>query len=58
LSQSTAPADDERLLTLVIDDVHTPSLLALVWKMAENPAVQALLDRCRSSFGLGRTGRG
>ncbi len=52
LSQSTAPADDDRLRTLVIDDVHTPSLLSLVWRTAENRAVQALLARCRTSFGL------
>jgi DNA-binding transcriptional LysR family regulator len=56
LSQSTAPAGDDRLRTLVVDDVHTPSLLSLVWRTAENRAVQALLDRCRTSFGLGRSG--
>ncbi len=56
LSESTAPADDDRLVTAVVGDVPTPSLLALVWKMAENPAVQALLERCRTSFGLGGTG--
>jgi DNA-binding transcriptional LysR family regulator len=52
LSQSTAPAGDDRLRTLVVDDVHTPSLLSLVWRTAENRAVQALLARCRTSFGL------
>src|SRR6476469_1289410 len=57
LSQSTAPIDDDRLRTLVVDDVHTPSLLALVWRMAENPAGQALLGHCRASFGLGPTRR-
>jgi DNA-binding transcriptional LysR family regulator len=52
LSQSTAPADDDRLRTVLIVDIPTPSLLALVWTTTENPALQALLRCCRDSFGL------
>jgi DNA-binding transcriptional LysR family regulator len=52
LSQSTVPADDDRLRALVVADVRTPSLLALVWRMTENSALQAFLRCCGESFGL------
>jgi len=52
LSQSTAPVDDDRLRAHVVDDVRTPSLLALVWRMTENSALQAFLRCCATSFGL------
>ena len=57
LSQSTAPADDDRLRALVVADVQTPSLLALVWRMTENSALQAFLRCCAESFGCARPGR-
>jgi DNA-binding transcriptional LysR family regulator len=51
LSESTAPAD-ERLRALVVADVRTPALLALVWRMTENSALQAFRRCCEESFGL------
>ena len=36
---------------VVIRDIATPALLALVWKKATSPAVHALVERCRAAFG-------
>ncbi|MFE3449285.1 LysR family transcriptional regulator [Nonomuraea sp. NPDC059194] len=50
LSESMAAHYRDRLTALVISDVETPALLALVWKSTHNPAVRELLGYGRRAF--------
>jgi DNA-binding transcriptional LysR family regulator len=50
LSESMATRYRDRLTALTIDDVETPTLLALVWKSTRSPAVRELLVCSRKAF--------
>ncbi len=51
LSESMATAHSARLKALVIDDVETLAVLALIWPSAESPALKGLLPHLHSTFG-------
>jgi DNA-binding transcriptional LysR family regulator len=51
LSQSMALAHSDRLNALVIDDVDTLAVLALVWLPVQSPALKGLLPHLQRSFG-------
>jgi len=53
LSESMAANDDGRLSALVLDEIETPAVLALIWRTTNSPALRELLDRSREAFGLG-----
>jgi DNA-binding transcriptional LysR family regulator len=50
LTESMAARHDDRLRALLIDDAAVPALLALVWRTAASPALDALLAYCRQAF--------
>jgi DNA-binding transcriptional LysR family regulator len=50
LSASMAASDGTQLETLVIDDVETPAVLALIWAETDSPAVRELLHHSRQAF--------
>jgi DNA-binding transcriptional LysR family regulator len=50
LSETIAAAHRGRLRALLIEDVESPALLALVWKPAPGPALGEFLRHCRSAF--------
>jgi DNA-binding transcriptional LysR family regulator len=56
LSESMADGYWDRLVPLLIDDVETPALLALVWARGPAPALRALVSRCRAAFDADGTG--
>jgi DNA-binding transcriptional LysR family regulator len=51
LSESMAAAHADRLNALVIDDVDTLAVLALVWRSVQSPALKGLLPHLQRSFG-------
>jgi DNA-binding transcriptional LysR family regulator len=50
LSESMAASHATRLETLVIDDIQTPAVLALIWTAADSPALRELLHHSRQAF--------
>ncbi|MEW9553945.1 LysR family transcriptional regulator [Nonomuraea sp. NPDC050783] len=50
LGRSMAEGYRDRLAALVIDDVETPGLLALVWRDPSGPAVREALRCCERAF--------
>ena len=50
LSDSMAVHYGDRLTALPIDDVHTPALLALIWKNTRGPATREFLVHARRAF--------
>jgi DNA-binding transcriptional LysR family regulator len=50
LSESMAASHDQRLKALVIDDIKTPAVLALIWRTTTNPALRDLLQHSREAF--------
>jgi DNA-binding transcriptional LysR family regulator len=50
LSESMAARHATRLETLVIDDIQTPAVLALIWTAADSPALRELLHHSRQAF--------
>ena len=50
LSQSMVANHDQRLTALVLDDITTPALLALIWRTTTNPALRELLKHSRQAF--------
>jgi DNA-binding transcriptional LysR family regulator len=50
LSESMAAAHSARLTALVIDDVETLAVLALVWPSVQSPALKGLLPHLRTAF--------
>jgi DNA-binding transcriptional LysR family regulator len=50
LSESMATAHSARLTALVIDDVGTPALLALIWPPVQSPALKGLLTHLHATF--------
>jgi DNA-binding transcriptional LysR family regulator len=62
LSESIALSHADRLNALVIDDVDTLAVLALVWPSVQSPALKGLLPHLQRSFGgadaLSRQGSG
>lgn len=50
LSESMGASQAGRLEALVIDDVETPTGLALIWTATKSPALRELLPHCRQSF--------
>lgn len=53
---SMAALHADRLHTLTIDDLRTPSGLALIWRDVPNPALAELVARCRMEFESVRSG--
>jgi DNA-binding transcriptional LysR family regulator len=51
LSESMALSHADRLKALVIDDVDTLAVLALVWPSVQSPALKGLLPHLQRSFG-------
>ncbi len=49
LSESMV-ADDGQLRALVIDDVETPAILALIWRKTKSPALRQFLVHARPAF--------
>ncbi len=49
LSESIA-AQDSRLASLLIEDIETPAILALIWTATSNPALREFLVHCQRSF--------
>jgi DNA-binding transcriptional LysR family regulator len=52
ISESMAASHAGRLKALVIDDIETPAVLALVWAPAESPALRELVVHCRRAFAV------
>ena len=52
LSQSMATRDDQRLRAIMLDEIKTPALLALIWRATTSPAVRELLKHSRQAFNL------
>ena len=50
LSESIAAGLDGRLEALVIEDIQTPALLALIWIAGESPALREFLHHSRQAF--------
>ena len=50
LSESMAARYRDRLTALVINDVTTPAILALIWNQTPNPALQEMIRHCRTTF--------
>jgi DNA-binding transcriptional LysR family regulator len=50
LSESIAAAGDERLKRLVVTDVQTPAVLAVIWTKTKSPALRALLLHMHDAF--------
>jgi DNA-binding transcriptional LysR family regulator len=50
LSASMAASHDTQLTALVIDDIQTPAVLALIWTETDNPALCELLHHSRQAF--------
>jgi DNA-binding transcriptional LysR family regulator len=50
VSESMVAAGDDRLRAVVIDDIDTPALLALVWTATTNPALRELLRHTHEAF--------
>ncbi|MEV3963810.1 LysR substrate-binding domain-containing protein [Nocardia sp. NPDC050193] len=61
LSDSMAATYRDRLVTLAVEGVETPALLALIWKNTGRPAVRQLMVHSRRAFhraGLGASAGG
>jgi len=52
LSESMAGTVHGRPTAVVIDDIRTPAVLALIWTLAVSPALRELITRCRVAFRL------
>jgi DNA-binding transcriptional LysR family regulator len=50
LSESMAATHSDRLKALVIDDIDTLAVLALVWSSEQSPALKGLLPHLHSAF--------
>jgi DNA-binding transcriptional LysR family regulator len=57
LSETMAASHHGRLNALVIDDIETPAVLALIWTTAKSPALRELLRHCRQAFGSPQPGQ-
>jgi len=52
LSESMAGTEQGRPAAVVIDDIRTPAVLAVIWTLAVSPALRELITRCRAAFRL------
>jgi DNA-binding transcriptional LysR family regulator len=50
LSESMTKNHAGRLHALIVDDVETPAVLALIWKTTQSPALTELLIHCQDAF--------
>ena len=50
LSESMVADHGEQLRALVLDDIKTPALLALIWRTTTSPALRELLKLSREAF--------
>jgi DNA-binding transcriptional LysR family regulator len=50
LSESMAASHHDRLKALVVDDIESPAVLALVWTATKHPAVQELVRHSHKAF--------
>jgi DNA-binding transcriptional LysR family regulator len=55
LSESMAATHSTRLKALVIGDVDTLAVLALIWSSVPSPALKGLLPHLHATFGGART---
>jgi DNA-binding transcriptional LysR family regulator len=53
LSETMAASPAGRLRALVIDDIETPAVLALIWTTTKSPALRELLRHSRQAFTAG-----
>jgi DNA-binding transcriptional LysR family regulator len=51
LSESMTRAGRDRLTAIIIDDIHIPAVLAVIWSPVASPALRELVTRCRAAFG-------
>jgi DNA-binding transcriptional LysR family regulator len=52
LSESMADTEHGRPTAVVIDDIRTRAVLAVIWTLAMSPALRELISRCRGAFRL------
>jgi hypothetical protein len=45
-----AASHDTQLKSVVIDDIQTPAVLALIWAATDSPALRELLHHSRQAF--------
>jgi hypothetical protein len=57
LSESMAASHDPQLKSMVIDDIQTPAVLALIWAETDSPALRELLRHSRQAFAAPRLRR-
>jgi DNA-binding transcriptional LysR family regulator len=57
LSETMAASHDGRLKALIIDDIDTPAVLALIWRPAKSPALRELLHHSRQALTSSQPGR-
>jgi DNA-binding transcriptional LysR family regulator len=57
LAESMVAPYDGQLKALVIDEIETPAVLALIWAATKSPALQALLVHCHQALGHPLTDR-
>jgi DNA-binding transcriptional LysR family regulator len=50
LSQSMTASYKGRLKALPLDDIHTPAVLALIWRKTRNPALRELLGHAHAAL--------
>jgi DNA-binding transcriptional LysR family regulator len=50
LSESMAASHVPQLKSMVIDDIQTPAVLALIWAETDSPALRELLHHSRQAF--------
>jgi DNA-binding transcriptional LysR family regulator len=58
LSESMAARHDPQLKSLVIDDIQTPAVLALIWAETDSPGLRELLHHSRQAFTTPQLRRG
>jgi hypothetical protein len=54
LSKSVAARHHDRVTALVIDDVTTPVLLALIWNPTPNPKLREMIRHGQAAFSQSR----
>jgi DNA-binding transcriptional LysR family regulator len=50
LSESMVDRDDERLKAIMLAEITTPALLALIWRATTSPTLLELLEHSRAAF--------
>jgi DNA-binding transcriptional LysR family regulator len=50
LSESMTRNYEGRLQSLIVEDIQTPAILALIWKKTHSPPLRELLIACQKTF--------